>query len=597
MKRFEIKRKFTEFVPHLHQLFMSASEYPLLFSEFTAISQEEWMEKVLADLKGRPYEKLFWRHPSGLVTNPMAMKVDLSGGLPGQDSFRRGSVFLADEAGWQVVQDLVPGSGVEQLEDALQAEVYAYQVDATASDLEDLLSQIAFAESAIHLHNGTSETLSALFTAAGAHAGQLTGTATFQTLSDSLTSPHVHAEAADLQAMIKASSESPYFRVLGIDLRQTELLGGTPDVQLAIALAAVVELLENVPNDEITVEDILKHLHFRFPTGDSFFLEVAKYRAFRVLFSDLVTSYRHDSPVLMSPFVMAMTSRRTLARYDQPTNLLRQTTSAMAAVLGGAEAILIEPFDILEGSPEKTGSRLARNIQFLLKHESYLDQVKDIGGGAYYLEGLTKSVGKKAWEIFLAIQETGGLRPFIDAHTLERYCSPDRRISMIGVNQSANPQETRELIIEENDPRAAAGFERLRAQVDQFGRERGKRLTAFIWQFGDVRMRHARAQFSRDLLASAGIAPIDNRKPNDIEASLAQFKASEADLLVLCSSDTEYIQQGKVLLERVKTDSSSYPVIIAGNPGSIASTGADYTIHARMDGLEWLKELCSYWLT
>lgn len=575
---------------------MSASEHRPLFSEFSAISQEEWMEKVLADLKGKPYEKLFWKHPSGLVTAPMAMNTSPSGGLPGQDSFRRGSVFLADDAGWQVVQDLIPGSGMEQIEDAVNAEVHAFQIDGTAQDLNEILSQMNLSESAIHVYNSSAETLSAISTAAGAQTGQLTGTATFQVFSDSLTTAGLTTDPADLRSMISMSSDSPYFRALGIDLRQTELIGGTPDVQLAIALAGVVELLETIPNDDITAEEVLENLHFRFPTGDSFFLEVAKYRAFRVLFSDLVKSYGHDSPGLISPFVMAMTSRRTLARYDQHTNLLRQTTSAMAAVLGGAEAILIEPFDILEGSAGKTGSRLARNIQFLLKHESYLDQVKDIGGGSYYLEGLTKSVGEKAWEIFLAIQETGGIRPFIDAGKLEPYCSPDRRMSMIGVNQSANPQETRDLTIEENDPRSAAGFERLRSQIDRLGRERGKRLTAFFWQFGDVRMRNARAQFSRDVLAAAGIAPIDNKKPNDIEASMAQFRASEADLLVLCSSDAEYFEQGKTLIEQVKADSSAFPVVIAGNPEGIASTGTDYTIHARMDRLGFLVELCGRWL-
>ena len=575
---------------------MSASEHRPLFSEFSATSQEEWMEKVIADLKGKPYEKLFWKHPSGLVTEPMAMETSPSGGLPGQDSFRRGSVFLADEAGWQVVQDLIPGVGVEQVEDAVNAEVHAFQVNGAASDLNDILNQMSLSDSAIHLYNCNSESLAALRSAIGDQIGNLTGTATNEAFSNSLTDFSSQSEATDLRAMVSSTSGSPYFRALGIDLRQTELLGGTPDVQLAIALAGVVELLETVPNDGITAEEVLENLHFRFPTGDSFFLEVAKYRAFRVLFSDLVKSYGHDSPGLISPFVLAMTSRRTLTRYDQHTNLLRQTTSAMAGVLGGAEAILVEPFDVLEENSGKTGSRLARNIQFLLKHESYLDQVKDIGGGSYYLEGLTKAVGEKAWEMFLAIQEAGGIRPFLEAGKLQAFCSPDRRISMIGVNQSANPLETRELRIEENDPRSAAGFERLRAQVDQLGRERGKRLTAFFWQFGAVRMRNARAQFSRDVLAAAGIAPIDNKQPNEIEASMTQFRESGADLLVLCSSDAEYFEQGKILIEQIKSTEGDIPVIIAGNPEGISGTGTDYTVHARMNRLEFLQELCSRWL-
>lgn len=596
---------------------MSQSTHSSLFSDFSPVTMEAWQEKVLKDLKGKPYEKLFWRTADGFEMEPMLVvdPADNGSPLPGQAPFTRGSVFQADGPGWQVVQTISTGEGgAERISEALEAEVGAIRLEGDNSSSGFPINMIRLSQTAIHLvpPSTTPSIVAGLISTANEQKvplSHVTGTL----LSDAITTAALYGERLepqDLDAIannIDEAAQLPYFRVLGIDLCQLGDIGASAGLQLAVALASTVEYLDKLPghSKDISLNTLVDNLHYSFPVSSSFFMEAAKFRAFRVLISQCLQAYNVNSSEQLSPFVTAKSSIYQLTHYDKYNNLLRHTTAAMSAVIGGAEAIAIDAFDRLETANSKTGSRLARNIQFLLKKESYLDQVQDAGGGSYYLEDLTEKLAESAWALFQEIEAAGGLLAYAEAGKLQAILEQqrieallhfqERKSSLIGVNQSPNPDETLDLSLPTDDSRLAAEFEKLRLQVDTIGRKRGKRITAFFWQFGDVRMRNARAQFGRGLLAAGGFAVVDNHHPNDLDNSFEEFSESNPDILVLCSSDPEYASTGVELVRKARQVNKDLMVIIAGKPESWESTGADSCIFAGMNAYEFLLDLSNTW--
>ena len=589
-----------------------------LFSDFPASTHAGWLKKIEQDLKGKPVDRLVWKAPDGLAIQPVYPNETAHQGagantLPGEAPFRRGSVFHADEPGWQIVQPLSTAEGLsDRIREAADAETGAVLVDGNAP--ADVLALVPLSNMAIHLRPAQ-QPLEAFAALLEAMKGQpmvrqhLTGTISRDLIGEAALagkSPSA-ADLDELGRLLQATAEFPYFRALGIDATRLGEEGASPALQLAFVLSATVEYLDRLSPEVASTATLAENLHVTFPLGSSFFLELAKFRAFRVLMHHLLQAYGLDSPGLLSPFVLARSSRRNLAHYDRHNNLLRHTTQAMAAVLGGAEAVVIEPFDVLDQPQSKTGSRLARNIQFLLKHESYLDRVQDPAGGSYYVEALTNELIAKGWETFQAIEAAGGLSAYASHGMLrmvlgqqaeeELRAFHQRKRVMIGVNQSAHPQETQaELQLPAQDFRLAASFERLRSNMDRAGAARGRRFRAFLWQFGDVTMRNARAQFCRNLLAAGGWEVMDNQTPDDQEASFREAEAASPELVVLCSADAQYAEAAPALVAEFKQRFPASRLLLAGKPEGWELLGVHACLFAGMDAYGFLAEEQAHWL-
>ncbi len=589
-----------------------------LFSEFPASTHADWRRKAEQDLKGKPFDRLVWKAPDGLAIQPFYPNETSHEGpgantLPGEAPFRRGSVFHADEPGWQVVQPLSGGADLtDRIREAVDAETGAVLLDGNASS--GALALVPLSNMAIHLRP-TQHPLEAFEELLEAMKGQpivrqhLTGTIGSDFVSTSALAGKAPSatDTEELSLLLLATNEYPWFRGLGIDATQLGDQGASPALQLGFVLSATVEYFDRLESDSISLTTLAENLHITFPLGSSFFLELAKFRASRVLLHHLLQAYGLESPGLLSPFVLARSSKRNLAHYDRHNNLLRHTTQAMAAVLGGAEAIVIEPFDVLDQPQSKTGSRLARNIQFLLKHESYLDRVQDPAGGSYYVEALTNELITKGWETFQAIEAAGGLSAYASHGMLrmvlgqqaeeELRAFHQRKRVMIGVNQSAHPQETQaELQLPAQDVRLAASFERLRSNMDHAGAARGRRFRAFLWQFGDVTMRNARAQFSRNLLAAGGWEVLDNQSPDDQEATFREAAGANPELVVLCSADSHYAESAPALIAELQSQFPTSRVLLAGKPEGWELLGVHGCLFAGMDAYEFLAAEQERWL-
>jgi methylmalonyl-CoA mutase len=244
------------------------------------------------------------------------------------------------------------------------------------------------------------------------------------------------------------------------------------------------------------------------------------------------------------------TPRRNKTAYDSYTNLLRVTTEAMSAVLGGCDSLTVEPFGF--------EAHLAENVQHILREESHLDAVADPAGGSYYIENVTGSLAREAWKLLQEVEAAGGYavsaeaieKALVMARAARAKAYSSRRRALVAVNNYPDLTEKTAPPVA-GEMRIAAPFEAIRRRTNEHAARTGRYPKVLLLTRGDVKMRGARANFCMNFLGCAGF---------DIFES-ASYEGTDADLIVLCSSDPEYPAMAREVCARVKV-----PVLVAGNP-------------------------------
>jgi methylmalonyl-CoA mutase len=307
----------------------------------------------------------------------------------------------------------------------------------------------------------------------------------------------------------------------------------------------------------------------------------------------------------------------------------------MSAVLGGADSVTVEPFDVIFRNPGDFSERIARNQQLLLMEESHLDKVADPGAGSYYLEELTSLIAREAWKMFLEIEGEGGFLSAIRKGLIQDRISRaaarrkdevgGRREVLLGTNQypdfleaktpeydisrlfpdterSAGKEVTRitpsheeevtritlsheEEVSRVTPSRGAEGFEKLRMATGGAAH----RPLAFMLTIGDKAMRRARAQFSSNFFACAGYEIIDNNGFDTVSEGVSAATRASADIIVVCSSDDEYAGFAPAVH---KLASKKAIVVVAGNPpcmDELKKEGVEHFISIHSNVLETLQ--------
>ncbi len=176
--------------------------------------------------------------------------------------------------------------------------------------------------------------------------------------------------------------------------------------QLSQALNICSEYFDALSERDIPVDELMNNIVFRFPIGSDFFLEIAKLRAFKVLWENFIKAWLPEHDFIMPPSIHCVTILTDYSKEDKYNNLIRTTTEAMSAIIGGCEVLSILPFD---NSQTELSKRLARNIHHILRYESYLDKNAKAANGSFYLESLAHQLAEKSWEMFKEIESKGGI--------------------------------------------------------------------------------------------------------------------------------------------------------------------------------------------
>ncbi len=621
-----------------------------LFSDFPPVSTQEWMDKIMVDLKGADFEKkLVWKTNEGFKVKPFYRQEDLEGlktteGLPGQYPYIRG--IKKDDNTWFIRQDIVVENASEANAKALDilnkgVDSLGFQIKAkelNAEYLDTLLKDICC--ECIELNFSTcqrhtlqlAQLLVAYFQKKGYAPEKLKGSLNFDPISKMMQKgKDVSAVIATGKELVETLAGYPHFRCIAVNSVQLNNAGAYIYQELGYALAWGNEYLNQLVEAGVPAALAAKKIKFNFGISSNYFMEIAKFRAARMLWADIVKQYQPKCPrtdckntgadgtcyCACKMVAHAETSNFNLTLFDAHVNLLRTQTEAMSAAIAGVNSITVSPFDKTYETPNDFSERIARNQQLLLKEESHLNRIVDPAAGSYYIENLTVSIAKEAWKLFLAVEEAGGMLQAVKAGSIQEAVNQSnkarheavskRKEILLGTNQYPNfnelagdkrpldgctkcgcggHEEEETALVKLQTARAASEFEALRLETENSG----KRPKAFMLTIGNLAMRQARAQFSCNFLACAGYQVIDNLGFASVEEGIEAAMKAQADIVVLCSSDDEYAEYAipafKALNERAM-------FIVAGAPAcmeELKAAGIENFIHVRCNVLETLRE-------
>ncbi len=337
--------------------------------------------------------------------------------------------------------------------------------------------------------------------------------------------------------------------------------GGTAVEELGFALAQGVERLSAAIEAKQSVDSAASGISFAFAVGSNYFFEIAKLRAARELWSAAVAAFGPAAPKSAKVRIHARTARINKSALDPYTNLLRVTTEAAAAMVGGCDALSVEPFGF--------GAHLAANVQRILREEGYLTRVADPAGGSYYVEALTDAFAQSAWKLFQQVEAAGGWSAALNSGMVKQALAASRqakadaistrRRALVGVNNYPNTNEKAgdppTFAPLENDPfpqtRLAEPFEVIRRRTIAHAERTGRSAKILLLKRGDLKMKTARSNFCMNFFACGGFEVVEGE----------DYAGTDADLMVLCSADPEYLPFAQEVCARVKV-----PVLVAGNP-------------------------------
>jgi methylmalonyl-CoA mutase len=579
-----------------------------LFADFAPVTTDEWEAKINADLKGRDYERaLVWKTYEGFNVRPYYRQENLESlnyldTLPGEFPFVRGNKKTGND--WLVRQNIcvsdfetankkaleILGKGVTSLG------FYFTNCDnITKENLAILLKDICLEAAEINLvcpdDTSKSAELFAEYVSEGKWANEnVVASASIDPIGTFILKGKLAKDSiSKLKAVVEKTKILPKFRAIAIHGKFFANSGSSIVQELAFSLAQGAEYLTQLTELGLNIDEVAKNLKFNFGIGNNYFMEIAKLRAARLLWAQIVKAYNPSSDCYAKMIAHSETNRYNLTIYDPHVNMLRTQTEAMSAALGGAHSITVLPFNAIYENPTDFSERIARNQQILLKEESYLDKVSDPAAGSYYIENLTASLIDETWKIFLTVQEKGGFlaafrEGFIQKEIKEMAKKRDlnialRRENLLGTNQFPNFTEKitgefdssvfepidltdEHAVVETLKPyRGAQAFEALRYSTDVYSKT-NKRPVVFMLTIGNLAFRKARAQFSCNFFAVAGFTVIDNNGFATIEEGVAAAKAANADIVVLCSSDEEYAEFAPQAAELLENEI----LVIAGAP-------------------------------
>ena len=605
-----------------------------LFSDFTAPSAQEWREKIEVDLKGADYQKkMVWRTNEGFSMEPFYRKEDVEqlavvNALPGEFPYVRGNKAADNE--WYVRQNIkceCPKAANEKALDILNKGVTSLGFTIPASELSaeyiDTLLEGIYVE-CVELNFTTcqrhslelAKLLVAYFDKKGVNKANVAGSICFDPIEKMVSKGKDTTEVlAQAKEMVETLADYPQFRAMAVNAYKLTDAGAYSYQDLGYALAWGNEYMAELTEAGVAPELAAQNIKFNMGINGVYFMEIAKIRAARMLWAQIVSQYTACKESAKM-HICAITTTYNQTVFDSYVNMLRSQTETMSAALGGVDSIVVVPFDQPYEVPTEFAERIARNQQLLLKDECHFDRMVDVAGGSYFIETLTKALAEQAWKLFLSVEEEGGflaaakagnIQNVINETNATRHANAGKRKEfLLGTNQFPNFTEVSEgkQPLEaccnccgknaETEPtlpaikasRLASDFETLRLTTEKAA----KVPVAFMLTIGNLAMRQARAQFSCNFLAAAGYKVIDNLGFATVEEGVDKALEAGADIIVICSSDDEYAEYAIPAFQYLNGRAL---YVVAGAPAcseDLKAAGIENFINVKSNQLATLKE-------
>jgi methylmalonyl-CoA mutase len=396
------------------------------------------------------------------------------------------------------------------------------------------------------------------------------------------------------------------------DGRPVHAAGGSEAQELAFALSTALAYFRAAHEGGVSLDDARRLIFFRLAADQNQFLTTAKFRALRKLWS------RIEEACGLEPeptFVTAETAWRMMTKHDAYGNIVRGTIAALAAAVGGANAVTVLPFSTALGLPDAFARRIARNTQTILLEESNLYRVTDPSAGSGAIEALTDELCTAAWKLFQDIEKAGGAAEALRAGLIQREVAkvraerevnvalrqeplvgtsdfPDLAEAAVDVIDAAQSSAGETAAEQTPEPlrrmRVAEPFEELRDRSDAYLAAHDERPKIFLACLGRAADFNARASFAKSLFEAGGIKAVEGKGDNLVKG----FKDSGAKLACLCSSDKVYASEGAATAKALNEAGAEH-IYVAGKPGDreaeLRSAGVESFVSAGADALKTLR--------
>jgi methylmalonyl-CoA mutase len=633
-----------------------------LFSDFNPNTKQEWIDKITKDLKGADFDKKMIKKSEGEIDiYPFYRKEDLNQleGLdqkPGEFPYKRG--VQDTENNWEIREDIIDSdlskasskiaSAIENEVDAIgisscfvENKLYGVPIQ-SYEDFEQTFNDCSSIPK-LHLDSGLLSPiyLKYLITLLEKR-NQLKnyhGSVEYDLVSEYFTGK-INQEIfkvkfKELSSIIQLLKEKKSnIQCISIKSEVYQSNGTPVELELAYLISQANFYISVLLDEGLSLEDILPRIKFKVSIGPKFFQEIAKLRALRILWSNLVISYREEAKDLAKISLTAKTSFYNLTSYDPEVNFLRTTTEAISGILGGADTVVLNGYDEVNTERSDLSERMTRNIQYVVKNESYLDKVADPAGGSFYLENLTNQMALKAWENFQKIESQGGVVESFNQNLLQEKLEAfhvnnlknieKRKLILLGTNQYPLMNEKNHLAkklglevkisgkklsfdqLDANSKiedylgestksensitinRLASSFESLRFKTEQA--DKTPKIGLIL--FGNKAFASARSNFAANFFGCAGFEVKTHPRVENINVTLSWIEKEKFDAITFCAGDTDYLSVASGFISQIKEKCSVKSFVVAGYPKddveALQKVGVDEFIHIKTNVYESL---------
>ncbi|MDU2065664.1 MAG: methylmalonyl-CoA mutase family protein [Sporomusaceae bacterium] len=707
----------------------AAAELPkVTFDEFSVPTYDEWKEEATVALKGGVFaKKMFTKTYEGIQLEPIytreqAENLSQPRSYPGQGNFLRGtkaSGYIKDsweisqasdaaevkKCNEQIRQELAKGGtaiqvavdtatllGIDSDKAKLKQIGDSGVALATLQDMQELFFDISLEEHDLQLYAGASSAIllgmvCALRKSNGQSYRNLKGCIGADPLGELLSQGNLICSLDEIydemaHSVAWASKHMPNMKTILIrgDIYHN---GGANAIQeLAYAMATGIAYIRALQLRGLTIQEIARQIRFSFALGSNFFMEIAKLRAARMIWSQIVAAFGGDLESQKID-IHARTSYFNRTIYDPYVNLLRSTTQAFSGVVGGADSLHVSCFDEAIRPSDTFSRRIARNTQIMLKNEFGLREPVDPAGGSWYIETITNQIAEQAWEKLQDIEKQSGILAAISEGnvqdaissilqqrfknlavrsdvavgtnmypnlTEEPLSKPERQEKVLQAlrkraieeyradvdeaqyqscidklldNASGSVGDLIEAIIEATQAGATLGdirqilndedpvdlvvlplrarrwteqFEMLRSRTEVYREKTGDNVKVFLANMGKIPQHKARADFTTGFMEVAGFTVLKNDGFATVEAAVENAVRSEADAIVICSTDATYPELVPPLAKLLKEKLPQIKLFVAGAPAkefesTYRDAGVDDFVHVRANCYQLLSDL------
>jgi methylmalonyl-CoA mutase len=644
-----------------------------LLDNFDKPSYEDWVKIAEKSLKGKKITDLITSDYDGLETKPIYNFEDIEhlreqlANLPGEYPYLRGLEhppakmkpavcgiipgFRPEQFNKQLIKMLNAGQNaihIKFISPETDTSTYTHGVVVTESDdFKTLLANVDLTKYPLYIEFDYSsgyafDLFEKYLNTLDIDNDELNINVCFDPIANLADKGYTKYPLFDLLYCLNCTTENEKHknsRLININASVYKRKGAGTVQEIAYALAEALEYIYHLLDYDNDIDEIAQKIHFSVSIGSDFFTEIAKIKAMRAFWAFIVRELggNEKSQKMSLHLISDSTNKSPL---DKETNILRETVETVAAIIAGADTLLLYPYTFPFEQADEFSLRVTKNIQLVLQHETDLLTTIDPAAGSTYIEALTNQIIKKIKDIIHEIDEMGGFLAALKQGYIQKEikATADKRMiniltrkdTLVGVNKYPNKNDTigniNKLSVQDElqqyldnldydtappyldeeptkieaieDFNPAGFFYRLRKRAADYEKASGKKPLAFIAALGTVKEHKARVDFTRDFLATGGFEIEYNgtgyKTYND---AIADWEKSEARVFVICSTDENYKTTVPELCNKFKSVKQNSTAVLAGYPknkiNEYKQAGIDFFIHLKSDIAKIINELYS----